>query len=248
MVECGAQEMPEETLARRARARTPRDPGALRGAGGAAPRSQASRRSSIRTSPPSSRHGTRAGSASGSSPTASARRAAVEEIEAELCPPLTMELDGGRHRPAHPGAPSLTHLLEQARLEAVIEPVRAQFESELRALTDAEQDSKELKSAKRDLLFGRIVDEVQLPFPVGTAPAATPRRPPPPVKDTMTKPVRQEGSRGDLQGSRAAEDRRREAPARTAAGRTRSGRSAARSTSRPARTARPSSRADRRRS
>ncbi len=41
-----------------------------------------------------------------------------------------------------------------------------QFESELRALTDAEQDSKELKSAKRDLLYSRIVDELQLPFPV----------------------------------------------------------------------------------
>jgi polyribonucleotide nucleotidyltransferase len=49
--------------------------------------------------------------------------------------------------------------------------VRAQFESELRALTDAEQDSKELKSRKRDILLTRIQDEVQLPFPGGPAPA-----------------------------------------------------------------------------
>jgi len=35
------------------------------------------------------------------------------------------------------------------RLQAVLQPVREQFESDLRALTDAEQDSKELKSAKR---------------------------------------------------------------------------------------------------
>jgi polyribonucleotide nucleotidyltransferase len=64
---------------------------------------------------------------------------------------------------------SLATVLEKARLEAVIQPVREQFEGDLRALTDAEQDSKELKSAKRNLLFDRILDTVQLPFPVGPA-------------------------------------------------------------------------------
>src|SRR5439155_9077405 len=62
---------------------------------------------------------------------------------------------------------SLATVLERIRLDAVINPVREQFETDLRALTDAEQDSKELKSAKRQLLFGRIVDTVELPFPVG---------------------------------------------------------------------------------
>ena len=47
--------------------------------------------------------------------------------------------------------------------------MREQFEDELRALTEAEQDSKELKSAKRHLLFDRIIEGVQLPFPVGPA-------------------------------------------------------------------------------
>jgi polyribonucleotide nucleotidyltransferase len=79
---------------------------------------------------------------------------------------------------------SLSTVLEKARLEAVIQPVREQFESDLRALTDAEQDSKELKSAKRNLLFDRIIDTVQLPFPVGPAvgdgEAAT-------TKDSLTK-------------------------------------------------------------
>src|SRR5438876_209281 len=79
---------------------------------------------------------------------------------------------------------SLSTVLEKARLEAVTQPVREQFESDLRALTDAEQDSKELKSAKRNLLFDRIIDTVQLPFPVGPAvadgEAAT-------AKDSMTK-------------------------------------------------------------
>ena len=49
--------------------------------------------------------------------------------------------------------------------------MRDQFEDDLRALTDAEQDSKELKSAKRHLLFSRIEEEVELPFPVGPTPA-----------------------------------------------------------------------------
>ena len=54
----------------------------------------------------------------------------------------------------------------------------------LRALTDAEDDSKELKSAKRHLLFDRIVDTVELPFPVGPA---TVDGDGPTVKDSLTK-------------------------------------------------------------
>src|SRR5919198_5395804 len=79
---------------------------------------------------------------------------------------------------------SLAIVLERARLEAVLQPVREQFESNLRTLTDAEQDSKELKSAKRHLLFDRIIETVELPFPVGPAiadgEAAT-------TKDSITK-------------------------------------------------------------
>src|SRR2546430_15423538 len=79
---------------------------------------------------------------------------------------------------------SLATVLEQVRLQAVLQPVREQFESDLRALTDAEQDSKELKSAKRQLLFDHIIETVKLPFPVGPpvgeGEAATP-------KDSITK-------------------------------------------------------------
>ena len=79
---------------------------------------------------------------------------------------------------------SLATVLEQIRLQAVLPPVREQFESDLRALTDAEQDSKELKSAKRQLLFDGIIDTVRLPFPVGPSvgegEAAT-------AKDSLTK-------------------------------------------------------------
>jgi polyribonucleotide nucleotidyltransferase len=60
---------------------------------------------------------------------------------------------------------SLGMILEKKRSAAVERPVRAQFEADLRALTEAEQDSKELKSAKQHLLYDRIVETVQLPFP-----------------------------------------------------------------------------------
>jgi polyribonucleotide nucleotidyltransferase len=110
----------------------------------------------------------------------------VEELERELCPSISMdstEADIVRRTQVRWG---LAQLLEQARLDAVIAAVRQQFEGELRALTDAEQDSKELKSAKRDLLLARIVDEVALPFPVG-APAGEAEPGAAPVKDVLTR-------------------------------------------------------------
>mgnify|MGYP000184389175 CR=1 FL=1 len=46
---------------------------------------------------------------------------------------------------------SFAAILERSRLTAVEGPLREQFLADLRELTDAEQDSKELKSAKRKL-------------------------------------------------------------------------------------------------
>src|SRR5947208_4339975 len=79
---------------------------------------------------------------------------------------------------------SLDAILEKTRLEVVERHVREQFEDDLRALTEAEQDSKELKSAKRQLLFDRIIETVELPFPVGPA---TVEGEAPTVKDSMTR-------------------------------------------------------------
>ncbi|MGZ4359862.1 MAG: polyribonucleotide nucleotidyltransferase, partial [Gaiellaceae bacterium] len=107
----------------------------------------------------------------------------VDEVHDQLCPPLSMsstEADIVRHTQVKH---SLALILERERLAAVEAPVREQFESDLRALTDAEQDSKELKSAKRSLLFEKVVEEVVLPFPVGPAPAEGEA----PVKDSMTR-------------------------------------------------------------
>ena len=79
---------------------------------------------------------------------------------------------------------SLDMIIEKVRLEVVERHVREQFEDDLRALTEAEQDSKELKSAKRQLLFDRIIETVELPFPVGPA---TVEGESPTVKDALTK-------------------------------------------------------------
>jgi len=79
---------------------------------------------------------------------------------------------------------SLNLVIDRQRLAAVERPVREQYEDDLRTLTDAEQDSKELKSAKRALLFDRIAETVDLPFPVGPA---TVEGEGPAVKDTQTR-------------------------------------------------------------
>jgi polyribonucleotide nucleotidyltransferase len=107
-----------------------------------------------------------------------------DAIEEELCPELTMastEDDIVRRTQVRA---SLAQLLDETRLRATERPVREQFIQELIALTDAEQDSKELRSAKRQLLFDRIVEDVQLPFPVAPAP---PEGEPPTVKDSTTR-------------------------------------------------------------
>jgi polyribonucleotide nucleotidyltransferase len=104
---------------------------------------------------------------------------------------------------------SLNQLLEKQRLVAVEGPVREQFESGLRALTDAEQDSKELKSAKRSLLFESIVNTVELPFPTGPA---TVDGEGPAVKDSLTKSYVKKAAEAiykDLVRKKIAVDKRR---------------------------------------
>jgi polyribonucleotide nucleotidyltransferase len=110
--------------------------------------------------------------------------AVVDELLGELAPPLSMESTEDDIRRQIQVRSSLALILDRQRLEAVRGPVAEQFEVDLRALTDAEQDSKELRSAKRSLLFGRIEEEARLPFPVGPAPADPET---PAVKDSMTR-------------------------------------------------------------
>jgi polyribonucleotide nucleotidyltransferase len=108
---------------------------------------------------------------------------AADAVVEELLPDLNMESTEADVQLQVQRKLSLALILERVRLDAVLGPVREQFESDLRALTDAEQDSKELKSAKRQLLFDLIVETVQLPFPVGPLVGEEPAM----VKDSITK-------------------------------------------------------------
>ena len=109
----------------------------------------------------------------------------VEELPTELARPLSMDSTEDDIVRQLQVRSSLNMLLEKQRLVAVEGPAREQFGDDLKALTDAEQDSKELKSAKRQLLFDRIVDDGRAAVP-GRGPSAD-RASAPAVKDSLTK-------------------------------------------------------------
>src|SRR6478609_1596376 len=114
--------------------------------------------------------------------------AIVDELLAELAPSITMDSTDEDITRQVQVKSALTSLLEKQRSVAVEGPVREQFGDELKALTDAEQDSKALKSAKRQLLFDRILDETELPFPAGSASTdAETGEALPAAKDSQTK-------------------------------------------------------------
>jgi polyribonucleotide nucleotidyltransferase len=89
----------------------------------------------------------------------------IDEIVAENCPVITLESTEDELVREMQMRAGLALILDKQRLVAVEGPVREQFEGELRELTDAEQDSKYLKSRKRSNLYDRIIDGVELPFP-----------------------------------------------------------------------------------
>ena len=135
--------------------------------------------------------------------------AIIEEILLEECPPLEMSSTEEDILRQLQHKMSLDMILDKIRLQVVEEPVRQQFEDDLRALTDAEQDSKELKSAKRALLFDRITETVELPFPVGPA---TVDGDAPAVKDGLTRQFIKRAAEAiykDLVRKKIAVDKRR---------------------------------------
>src|SRR3954463_2188787 len=74
--------------------------------------------------------------------------AVVQELLAQLAGEVAMDSTEEQIQRQTQVRSSLAMLIEKQRLVAVEGPVREQFENDLRMLTDAEQDSKELKSAK----------------------------------------------------------------------------------------------------
>jgi polyribonucleotide nucleotidyltransferase len=109
--------------------------------------------------------------------------AIVDALVAEASPEISMDTTEDDIVRSMQIKASFASILERARSEAVETPLRDQFLDELQVLTDAEQDSKELRSAKRELLFDRILDTLELPFPVGPSPAEGE----PQVKDSVTR-------------------------------------------------------------
>ncbi len=133
----------------------------------------------------------------------------VDELATQIAGEITMDSSEEDIQRLTQVRASLNMLLEKQRLAAVEGPVREQFESGLRALTDAEQDSKELKSAKRNLLFDQIISNVELQFPVGPASADTDA---PAAKDSLTKSYIKKAAEAiykDLVRKKIAVDKRR---------------------------------------
>ena len=95
-----------------------------------------------------------------------AAEAIVGEIVEEVCPDVTLDSTEDDMVKEMQVKGGLALVLDKQRLVAVEGPVREQFESDLKELTDAEQDSKYLKSRKRGMLYDNIVENVNLPFPV----------------------------------------------------------------------------------
>ena len=128
----------------------------------------------------------------------------VEELLVDAAPAITMdssEDDIVREAQVRNG---LQALLESRRLASVEGVVREQFEDDLKALTDAEQDSKELKSRKREILVERIQEELRLPFPVGEGEDG--------VKDSVTRGYVKKAADAvykDLVGKKIAIEKRR---------------------------------------
>ena len=109
--------------------------------------------------------------------------ATMEALVTETSPAISMDTTEDDIVRSRQIRSSFASILEKARMEAVEGPLREQFLSDLQELTDAEQDSKELRSAKRDLLFERIHEGLELPFPVGPVPGEGE----PQVKDSVTR-------------------------------------------------------------
>jgi polyribonucleotide nucleotidyltransferase len=96
---------------------------------------------------------------------------AVDEIVAELLPAISIASTEDDIVKRTQIRAAVSTIFEKARLASVEGPLREQFLADVQELTDSEQDSKELRSAKRDLLLEKVIAELELPFPVGPPPA-----------------------------------------------------------------------------
>jgi polyribonucleotide nucleotidyltransferase len=92
-------------------------------------------------------------------------QAAADVAAAEEAPPVTGAATEGDVLQRQRIAFGMADLVEEVRAEAAYRPLKEQFGDAVRALSDAEGDSKDLKSAKRHALYEQIAEQIQLPFP-----------------------------------------------------------------------------------
>ena len=209
MVEAGGDQVPEETMLEAfelAQAEIRQDLRSARGPAGAGRQAEVGRlraHGRARGRAQGRRFGQRSPSTGFARPLPSSTRSSPAPRRRSPWPPPRTTWFGG-HRSARASRRSS----RRPALAAVEGPVREQFLADLRELTDAEQDSKELRSAKRDLLFDRILEELTLPFPVGQPPAGGRAG----GQGLGDEAVHQACLRGGLQGPRPEEDRSRQAP------------------------------------
>ena len=93
---------------------------------------------------------------------------AKSEVFAAECPPVAADAGEDVMVRRTQVKFALGFIADRRRAAAVKAPVETQFADAIRGLSDAEQDSKELKSAKRSALIERIVSDISLPFPSGS--------------------------------------------------------------------------------
>jgi polyribonucleotide nucleotidyltransferase len=135
--------------------------------------------------------------------------AVTEELEDQLAPDLTMDSSEEDINRRMQVRSSLAALLEKQRLAAVEGPVREQFENDLRALRSrAGFEGAQVREASSALRPDHRDRPAAVPRRTGHG-----RRRRTGCEGLGHEELRQEGSRGDLQGPRPQEDRHRQAAA-----------------------------------
>ena len=135
--------------------------------------------------------------------------AAVEEIVAEAVPAISMDSGEEDIRRQIQVRSSLTLILDRLRLEAVIGPVREQFEDDLRGAHRGRAGLEGAQVGQAEPALRADRGGAEPPLPGGSAGE---RRGHDGPEGLGHAPVRQEGRRGRLQGARPPQDRGRQAP------------------------------------
>ncbi|MEO6867488.1 MAG: polyribonucleotide nucleotidyltransferase, partial [Gaiellales bacterium] len=98
---------------------------------------------------------------------AAAEKFATEKLVDDAAPSITIQSSQSDIEQRTRAQLTLAIILAEVQVAETQTAIEQQFGEALREFTDFEQDSKELKAAKQDILRTRILDEIKLPFPSG---------------------------------------------------------------------------------